>query len=202
MLNSLSVFEENIKRAREIGPLYDYLVGKMPPAMDFDDLLRSQVVYSVSAFDKLIHDVVRIGMIGIFTGIRAKTPKYLSESIPLATYNEMLAATIPPKEFIFTQFVVNKLKTISYQDPKNVADGLSYIWIEDHKWQRIALAMGLDEHSVKTKLRLIIDRRNYIVHEADIDPSTGLKRPIVKADSESTISFLEDCGKKIVRLVV
>jgi len=126
MLNSLSVFEENIKRAREMGPLYDYLVGKMPPAMDFDDLLRSQVVYSVSAFDKLIHDVVRIGMIGIFTGIRVQTPKYLSESIPLALHNEMLVATIPPKEFIFAQFVVNKLKTISYQDPKNVSDGLSY----------------------------------------------------------------------------
>src|ERR1017187_9786634 len=107
MHNSLTVFEENIKRAREIGPLYDYLVEKMPPAMDFDDLLRSQIVYSVSAFDKLIHDLVKIGMIGTFTGIRAKTPKYLSESIPLSTYNELLAATIPPKEFIFAQYVVN-----------------------------------------------------------------------------------------------
>jgi hypothetical protein len=202
MLNSLSVFEENIKRAREIGPLYDYLVGKMPPAMNFDDLLRSQVVYAVSAFDKLIHDLVRIGMLEIFTGKRPETPKYLSESIPLAKYNEMSVATIPPKEYIFAQFVVNKLKTISYQDPKNVSDGLSYIWIEDHKWRCVALAMGLDQHSVTTRLRLIVDRRNYIVHEADIDPSTDLKRPILKSDVEATISFLENCGKTIVGLVV
>ena len=162
MLNALSVFENNITRAREIGPLYDYLIGKMPPAMEFDDLLRSQIVYSVSAFDKLIHDLVKIGMVEIFTGTRAATPKYLSESIPLSKYNEMLAATLPPKEFIFTQFVVNKLKTISYQDPKIVADGLSYIWAEEHKWQRIAQTMGQEQHVVTTQLRLIINRRNYI----------------------------------------
>lgn len=202
MLNALSVFEENIRRAREIGPLYDYLVGKMPPAMEFDDLLRSQIVYSVSAFDKLMHDLVRIGMLQIFNGTRTATSKYLGEAIPLAVYNEMMRATIPPAEFIFSQFVVNKLKTISFQDPTKVADGLSYIWSEAHKWQRIASAMGQDQHTVTTKLRLIVDRRNYIVHEADIDPSTAAKRNILKADAESSISFLDDCGKKIVSLVV
>jgi hypothetical protein len=201
MLNSLSAFRENIRSARELGPLYDYLVANIMVPMNFDDLLRSQIVYSVSAFDKLIHDLVRIGMVDTFIGTRTQTPKYSAEKMSMEAYNLISAATIPPKEYYFEQHIVSKLKLIAYQDPDKVADGLSYIWDEQNKWQAIAAAMTMDGPSVRTKLRLIINRRNFIVHEADIDPATGLKRPITKADCESTISFLESCGEKIVGLV-
>lgn len=201
MLNSLSVFRENIRSAREIAPLYDYLVANVLVPMNFDDLLRSQIVYSVSAFDKLIHDLVRIGMVDIFIGKRPATAKYLAERISMGAYNSMSTATIPPKEFYFEQQIVGMLKVVSYQDPDKVVDGLSYIWDEQHKWQKIAAAMAMDARIVKTELRLIIDRRNFIVHEADIDSATGRKRLISKTDCELAILFLENCGEKIVGLV-
>jgi hypothetical protein len=202
MLNSLSAFRGNIKSAREIGPLHDYLVAEIGPSMNFDDLLRSQIVYSVSAFDKLIHDIVKIGIMDIFIGKRPATPKFLSERITMEVLKAMNAATIPPKEFYFEQHVVSKLKMVAYQDPDRISDGLSFIWNETSKWHKIAGAIGSDEHSVKTTLRLIVNRRNSIVHEADIDLATGKKQPITKADCESTITFLEKCGEAIVTLVV
>ena len=170
--------------------------------MTFDDLLRFQIVYSVSALDKLIHDIIRIGMIQIFTGKRPATSKYLSEKISMGAYVNLSLATIPPKEYYFEQEIINKLSIVAYQSPDKIADGLSYIWDEEHKWQRIATAMGMKEDKVRTQLKLIVDRRNKIAHEADIDITSGGKFPISKSDCEPIISFIERCSQEIVKLVV
>jgi hypothetical protein len=123
--------------------------------MSFDDLLRFQIVYAVSAFDKLIHDLVRIGMVDIFTGKRSPTAKYLAERISMNAYGTLSAATIPPKEYYFEQEVISKLKALTFQSPDSVADGLSYIWDEKYKWQRIGAMLKSTELEAKTQLKLI-----------------------------------------------
>jgi hypothetical protein len=201
MLKALGVFKENLRQTRELGSVYDYLIGYGGGPMTFDDLLRSQIVYGISAFDKLMHDVIRIGIVDTFIGKRTPTPKYLGEKVPLSVVTAMNSATVPPKEIIFEQYISSILRYVSYQDPDVVSDGLSYIWSEQHKWQRIAASMGADRRTVKTELRLIVDRRNSIVHEADIDLQTGVRRVITKTDSENAVSFLEKCAEAIVPLV-
>jgi hypothetical protein len=169
--------------------------------MSFDDLLRLHMVQSVSAFDKLIHDIIRIGMVDIFIGKRPETNKYRSESISMEIYGSLSIATIPPKEYFFEQAVVKKLGTTSYQAPGNVADGLSYIWDEKYKWNTIAAAIGMNAEDAKKQLHLIVSRRNQIVHEADIELTTGGKRQISKDDCESSVSFMGKLGEAIVKLV-
>lgn len=66
MLNAKGVFHKNVRQANELGVLYDNLSAIVPNPEQFDDLLRSQVVHAVSAFDKLMHDLIRIGMVKIF----------------------------------------------------------------------------------------------------------------------------------------
>lgn len=202
MYRALELFNNNIEDAKNLTSLYEYLECSIKSPFSFDDLLRSQIVYSVSAFDKLIHDIIRIGILEIFTNKRQPTAKYLAESISISTYNELIPATIPPKEYIFEQAIIKKLKIISYQDPEKVADGLSYIWNEKQKWQKIALRIGMDDQSAKTTLKLIADRRNSIVHEADINPSTNVKYSISKNECKSITDFLYKCGEGIVNLVV
>jgi hypothetical protein len=201
MYRALTLFRANIEDAKNLTALYEYLENSITSPLSFEDLLRAQIVYSVSAFDKLIHDVIRIGMLEIFDNRRPSTPKYLTESISILTYNELISATIPPKEYIFEQAIFKKLKTFSYQEPSKVAEGLSYIWEEKQKWQKISLRMNMDEKTVKTTLKLIADRRNSIVHEADIDPTTNQKYSINKAECEFITNFLSICGEAIVNLV-
>ncbi|MEL4894147.1 HEPN domain-containing protein [Crocosphaera sp. Alani8] len=202
MYRALRLFNQNIDEAKNLTALYEYLENSMNSPLSFDDLLRAEIVYSVSAFDKLIHDIIRIGMIEIFTGNRQATPQYLQESISIETYNELISPTmLPPKEYIFEQAVFNKLKTISYQEPEKVAKGLSYIWDERQKWQKIAAKMDMDDRTAKTTLKLIAARRNAIVHEADIDISTSQKYPINKHECQSITDFLSRCGQEIVGLV-
>lgn len=173
----------------------------MPSPFSYDDLLRSQIVYSVSAFDKLMHDLIRVGMVAIFTSVRAATPKYYSESISIQFHGTLLAATLPPKEVLFEQEIAKKLRVVSYQDPQKVADGLSYIWCEKDKWFKIGQQMGWEPDTAKTKLKLIADRRNAIVHESDMDPISNAKNPISRAECLDVTDFIELCGKSIAQLV-
>ena len=202
MYSALTLFKANIEEAKNLTLLYEYLENSIKSPFSFDDLLRAQIVYSVSAFDKLMHDVIRIGIMEIFTDKRNPTPKYLAESISTSIYNELISATVPPKEHIFEQAIVKKLKTISYQDPEKVAEGLSYIWEEKQKWQKIALKMAIDDKTAKTTLKLIVDRRNAIVHEADINFLTNHKYSISMTECQSITEFLYRCGEEIVALVV
>lgn len=202
MHNALSLFRKNIEEAKSLIPVYEYLEISLVTPLSFDDLLRAQIVYSVSAFDKLMHDLIRIGMVEIFMGNRPTTPQYLTETITISTYSELISPTFLPKELVFEQAIVRKLKTVSYQTPENVAKGLSYIWNEPQKWQRIASNMAMDTETVKTELKLIVDQRNRIVHEADINPLTNQKYSITKSDSQSVTDFLQKTGEAIYTLVV
>lgn len=202
MPNAQATFLDNMRDADNLTAIYDYLSQNVSVPMSFDDLLRSKIVYAVSAFDKLIHDLIRVGMVDIFAGRRAATPKYATEPIPLSFAQQLATATTPPAEVIFEQLVRSKLKSISFQDPDKVADGLSYIWNESQKWQRISAGVGIPVDEVRTKLKLIVARRNSIVHEADMDPITNTKYPITKPDSDDTASFLLKIGNEICRLVV
>ena len=201
MHNAHALFHRNLALARDLSGLHELLSNIVTVPKTFDDLLRSQLVYAVSAFDKFMHDLVRIGMIEIFMGSRVGTSKYDAEPISMQAHAEIVNATIPPKEHFFEQALVRKFKTVSFQDPVKVADGLSYIWNESQKWQKIALSMGMTDGTVRTQLKLIVDRRNAIVHEADIDPLTGAKNPITKAESDNSLAFLEKCGDAIYAAV-
>jgi len=202
MRSALSTFNKNITAARELTALYEYLTISLVSPLSFDDILRSQVVYSVSAFDKLIHDLIRIGMVATFTGARPPTARYQSEAISMQLHGELVGATVPPKEYLFEQEIIKKFRVQSYQEPSRVADGLSLIWEEAHKWQKIGDKMGMNPADARTTLRLITTRRNAIVHEADIDPISQIQNTIARAECKDITDFLEICGNAITDLVI
>lgn len=201
MLNASGAFVANIRTAREHSGLYDFLVESVVSPFAFDDILRLQLVNSVSAFDKLIHDIIRVGMVATFVGNRSSTPSYRAEIISIELHNALIAASMPPAEILFDQEVVKKLRVLSFQDPNKIAEGLSLIWSEVHKWQAIANSMGISVNDAKKTLKLISIRRNAIVHEADTDPFTGARTPISRAEANDISDFLERCGTAIVNLV-
>ena len=202
MLRATAVFNTSISEARALTGLYDFLSQSITSPYSFDDILRSQIVYGVSAFDKLIHDLVRIGMVATFVGTRTATPKYLSEVITIELHGALISATIPPKELVFEQEVIRKLRLQTFHDPTKIADGLSFIWTEAYKWQKIAAAMGRDAEDAKRFLKLIATRRNAIVHESDIDPISHTKTPITRAECNEITDFLSRCGNAIAGLVI
>lgn len=202
MLNAKAVFHKNIQQVTELGAVYDHLCTVVSIPEQFDDLLRSQLVNVVSAFDKLMHDLIRIGMVKIFENQRPSTGKYMAETIAIQHLPGLMASAVPPPNVRFEQIVREKLSTLSFQDPAKIAEGLSYIWNEKQKWQKIAIGIGISDANSKTKLKLIVTRRNAIVHEAYLDPVSNQKQSITRAETTDISNFLLTLGNRICDLVV
>ena len=201
MRRSLARFEQAIDDAKALSTLHGFLTSTVRGPYAFDDLLRAELAYSVSAFDKLIHDLVAVGMVETFGGTRKPTPAYLAEPISMQVHINLVSAGVPPAELVFQTEVVRKLGFQSFQEPDKVAKGLSLIWDESNKWVKVANLLGRREDDVRTELKLIVGRRNAIVHEADIDPTTGLRASVEAAWVRNSSDFVLALGKAIQQLV-
>lgn len=200
MTNAFHCFRTLMQDTRNSSVLYNYLHDVVKPPYDYSDLLRWQWVQSVSALDKLIHDLIRIGMRESFDGSRPATAKFLNFAITITAFQQIKQSPLAAP-LSFEQFVTSKNKTLSFQEPVKIADGLAYIWDEQNKWKYISTQMGRSEEDVKTELKNISIRRNQIVHEGDYVASGYSRQTIEKIDTDEVIDFIEQLGTAIYNLV-
>ncbi len=202
MLRAKQIFETGIIRVRNIDSLFVHLTTQLGfNSTDVSDLLRSEVVYSLSSFDRLIHDLVKSGMVEAFKGLRPPTNSYKNFNISLNQFDAINSASVPPAEFVFAQTITSSHKHLSFQDSDKVTEALSLIWHENHKWQKIATEMGMNQNDLRTELKNIVIRRNQIVHEGDFDLFTGNIQPICHSDTQQSVNFIDKLGNSIYNLV-
>lgn len=211
MQKAFEQFNSNIKAVKEMDALYHHLTGDLKLPNDLSDILRSQLVYAVSALDKLIHEMVKIGMLQAFINQRTKTSKFNSFSISLTTYNNIQQVSqqqpntntlqLETPEYFFEQEIIVKHKYLAFQEPDKIADALSFIWEEKQKWQKIAVLFNTTDDYIKKNLKTIVNRRNQIVHEADIDLQTNLRNTIEENDVKEAVDFIFKLGENIYNSV-
>ena len=218
MTNALTIFKFGITETRKMTFVYDHFVNdlKIPPH-EVSDILRAQVVNSVSAFDRLIHELVNVGVIEMFLGHRVKTKKFLNQPFKAETLIKSIEFSKPGyiptsindnPQFLVEKEMREKMSYLAFEAPDKVKDALSYIWDMDHKMQTIAIDMALPgtdsnakQKKLEQELQLIVDRRNQIAHEGDVDPATNTKRFITKEMAQDSIDFMEKLGLSIYKLV-
>jgi hypothetical protein len=202
MLRAKTRFNAGIQRARNLHALYIHLttIQHFPPDT-VSDLLRSEIVYVVSSFDKFIHDIVKQGMVDTFVGRRVATNAYKNFNITLEQFEAIKYATLPPPEGVFENTIIENHNNLSFQDPEKVAGALSLIWNEQHKWQSIANCMGKKENDIRIELKNIVIRRNQIVHEGDINLMSGQLQILNEPDVIESINFIEELGNCIYSLI-
>ena len=70
-------------------------------------------------------------------------------------------------------------------------------------WQEVGTRLGIPPEDCKLHLRLIVERRNKIAHEADMDPtSPGARWPISAQMVQESIQFLDDIAVAIIDTVL
>ncbi len=63
--------------------------------------------------------------------------------------------------------------------------------------------IGSTPTDIKTRLKLIVDRRNKIAHEADLDPSfPGVRWPITSSDADSVTDYISELCEAIHAVVL
>lgn len=69
-------------------------------------------------------------------------------------------------------------------------------------WEEIANHLGSNPQDIKQRLNLIIDRRNKIAHEADINPTfPGDRWPIDEALVDEAINFIKQIAETIYQVL-
>jgi hypothetical protein len=88
---------------------------------------------------------------------------------------------------------------LSFQHPDRIADAVR-LFSEVKLWDEIGKLLGAAAKDIKTELLLIVDRRNKLAHEADIDPSyPGQRWPINAALVEGIFDKLEAIARAIFK---
>ncbi len=64
-------------------------------------------------------------------------------------------------------------------------------------WEIIAARVGGTPTDLKNRLSLVVDRRNKIAHEADIDPTFGRRWPIDPILVGDSVNFVERLAESI-----
>ncbi len=85
MQSAIDQFQENIQRSRELGEMYQILNAQTTNALDLSDSLRFQWVMAVSSLDHYVHELVRLGMLEAYQGIRPQTEAFSRFQVSLGS---------------------------------------------------------------------------------------------------------------------
>lgn len=89
MVNTITTFNACIRDIQKMRGFYVFLSDHYKIASeDLSDLLRSELVNLVSAMDRFIHELVRIGIINSYTSKIPQTNKCKSIPIKFSTLNK------------------------------------------------------------------------------------------------------------------
>ena len=201
MLDILEQFRENIERVRDVGGLYDVLSQQTTAALDLTDLLRSQIVMVVSALDHYVHGITRVGMLEVYGGKRPQTSAFLRFQITMEATLQGIAA-VQGDDGWLDEEIRRRHGYLAFQHPDRIADAIR-LFSPCQLWISVASELNLAVEDVKMQLGIIIDRRNQIAHEADLDSRKpgGNRWPIFPSDTKRMINFIQDMGEAIYIVV-
>jgi len=199
MQSALDHFRMNLGYSRNLGVIYKVLKAGTTTALDLSDILRAEFVLSVSALDYYVHELVEIGMQEIYAKRRPPTSKFLSFSVSLGNFWQDNSVLLTHDWLI--DEVRTKHSFRSFQRPDNIAEAVRLI-IDVDLWNDVSKIVGMPVQDVKGRLEIIVDRRNKIAHEADVDPANpGSRWPINAAEVDDVVHFIEKIGEALYQVL-
>lgn len=186
-------FNDGCDRADKLKFIFEYLKKVAPSAIDCDDILRSALVLAVSSFDLFIHDLFRLEV----THRLSSKQEINSLRVP---FNVLISSDRAQIDII-DESIRKENSYKSFVAPDKLAECLRIL--VDKPWDKIADDLNDTAAISKAKLRSVVDLRNRIVHEADVNPAYGRIElwPIYCEDVENSIAFLRQLGASIAEIV-
>lgn len=184
---ALQTFLESFERVRGLSHVGRALEGQALASVDMTEAFRASVVLAVSALDSYVHNLCVEAIVQSYLGNRARNSCYGEAQVRLTSaevgVNSGSASWLQGE--LRAQFGRD-----TYQRAEDVAKALRFVDDRPKKWVRIAGRLGDTPESVKLRLNSVVDRRNMIVHEADIDPAWGCVRPLKAGDAEVATEYV------------
>lgn len=202
MNRTIRQFEANLESVKQLGVIYLAFVDKVTPVINLDDLLRAEFVLAVGALDCYVHDLVRIGMGSVFKAGKGESNSYLNFEVSLDFVKKLLSATSENDRLRLFEQEIRRIQGFrTFQTAENISQALSLIGIKAI-WDKVGNILGMNSAGVRTQLNLIVDRRNRIAHESDVDPSLGIgnKYPVDYPLVDKAVGFLDSVAHAIYQI--
>ena len=202
MQAAIDQFRWNILRIRNLGSLNQILSIQATSALDLSDLLRAELVMVVSALDLYIHELVRLGMLECFRGQRPRTSQFYEFQVTLDGTIQAISAL--GNDVWLDDQISERNNRRSFQNPDEIASAIRLV-SNVELWNSVAAQMNSTRQNVTARLRLIVDRRNKIVHEADADPSygqIGTLWPLNSIETDDAVAFVEGMAEAMHAVIV
>jgi hypothetical protein len=188
-------FRANLGRAHSLCDVAKSLESMTTRVVDLTDLYRAALVLGVSALDHFVHEFVRLGMLEVHRGTRATTDAHLSFKVPLSAARE--AVTTHPHDDWLDEAVREAHSWLSFQQPDKIADAIRLV-SPAKLWEEVGAHLGSQPKQVKLQLTAIVDRRNKIAHEADLDPTNpGERWPIDEVLVREALTYIDKVADAI-----
>ncbi len=196
MQSAFDQFAISISRVRDLIAVHNSFKARATGALDLSDILRAALVLAVSALDYYVHEVVRLGMLEIHRGQRPEPSAFSKFQVSLGSARQGSQASAI--DAWLEDEIRQRHSYKSFQTWRNIADAIRLI--SDKKlWDEVAILTGQPVEDLKRELNLIVDRRNKIAHEADIDPTLNLgNRWMI---DEGLVSDAVDFIEKVVQSI-
>jgi hypothetical protein len=190
-----ALFRQNLAYARDLVATAVALTSQLTAVISVDDLLRSALVHGVSAFDHFVHEEVRVRMILTQQGLCPPAKGYMRFRVSMSSVD--LALTQGGVGWLEAE-IREQHGYLAFQQPEKVADAFRLV-TDVSLWQNVAAHIQRRPDDVKRELKLIVDRRNKIAHEADTDPTPPRSRyPINEQLVTRSLDFLDTVVSAII----
>jgi hypothetical protein len=208
-MNPKGYFDEVWCRADLFSTLHAYITHNAAQVINPEELLRAEWAMRVSALDLYVHELVAQNLLKIFQGNRTVCPGY--SKLQISSDTLMRVHSSGPgvvSDGAFDLEIRSRLSRVTYQFPDDIADGVRMISPLE-LWSEIARHHGAAPAGVKSKAGLlkaeltqIVNRRNKIVHEGDLQPSVPrVPWPISKDDVSHVKITIESIVDSIDALI-
>lgn len=203
----IAALDQHIERARDLAGMATSLETHLTGAMDLSDMYRAAFVQGVSAFDTFVHAEVRVRMLATFAGTGTKTPAFERFKVSLSSASAALATAgnlASSLNWLETE-IREQHSYLSFQQPDKVADAIRLV-SGVQLWKELARHLGQGpaggepgDKILRRRLALIVDRRNTIVHESDLDPTPpgDTLYPMRRSTADDALDFLQSVAHGI-----
>jgi RiboL-PSP-HEPN len=208
-MTPIKAYEEVWLRCDQLSQLHAYLSKQFTSVFSLDDLLRSEWAMRVSALDLFVHELAAQNMLAIFQGTRPATPAFSRFQIPFETMIRIRSASSTDEATAaFDLEVRTQFNRKTFQYPEDIASALRHCSVIE-LWNEIAVSLGATQSeksnrakSIKRDLSLIVERRNKIVHEGDLQPQIPrVAWPINTSDVAFVTSYIDQIVRTINNLL-
>lgn len=183
-------FDRHISECRDAISVHEYLVDKSGYRAEFN--LRFVWIAAVSSLDHFISQLIIEKSVEQYAKSQTLQPKLLIEAISFEGAIELRNANENDSVVVFRGLVAKAVTYKSFQSPENIADGLSFIWGKSGKWDAIGSILKREGKQCRYILKSIVDRRNVIAHNADVDEVTGDRFPVTAGDAKRVVGFITE----------